>query len=76
MIGFGVQRVVRRPIYSVTGQKLCYYIDGPRGIELLTLRGKKYAKLTAKHVEWIASLSAGSSACGGTILSNNDIYED
>jgi hypothetical protein len=75
MIGFRPPKTLRRPIYSVTGQKLCYLVSGPDGEWIYTLAGRKYAKITAKHREWMGKLNATASACGGAMLYPEELYE-
>lgn len=45
MIGYGDQSVVRRPIYSVTGAKIGYFVSGPDGEWWTSLKGRRIGRI-------------------------------
>jgi hypothetical protein len=75
MIGFLPQRSVRRPVYSVTGQKLCYLVSGPDGEWVYSVAGRKYAKITAHHKAWIAKIDATQSATSQLMIGVAEIWD-
>lgn len=75
MIGFISQSTQRRPVYSVTGQKLCYLESGPDGEIVYTLEGKKLARLTQRHKGWIEKMTANATVQSGLILTPDERYE-
>lgn len=74
MIGFRAPKHSRRPIYSVTGEKLCYVRQGPNGDEIFNLKGRKIANVK-KWKEKLKDLSATANAAGGTIISPDEPFE-
>lgn len=45
MIGFGHQRTVRRPFYSITGTKIGYLVSGPDGEWWVSVNGKRIGRI-------------------------------
>lgn len=73
MIGFiDHQGPVRRPIYSVTGQKLCYLVSGPDGEWIQGLDGRNRARIT----KWQAQPAATQTAAAALTYNTDWIYEE
>jgi hypothetical protein len=52
MIGFRPLNTTRRPVYSLTGEKLCYVVAGPEGEQFIGLDGRKLATITKWKKVW------------------------
>ena len=67
VIGFRQQTQHRRPVYSITGQKLCYVMSGPDGDAFYDEAGRKMAKVT-KWKQMLGKMEACSSLAGCVVV--------
>lgn len=67
-IGFRPASTHRRPVYSITGQKLCYVVSGPGGDSFYDEEGRKLAKVT-KWKQLLGKMEACSSLSGTVTIS-------
>lgn len=68
MIGFGHQRVTRRPVYSDMGTKLGYIVSGPDGEWWTSVAGKRIGrikKIRPTRAKEINTSVSGSMTAGG-----------
>ena len=74
MIGFRPPSTTRRPVYSVTGEKLCYLVSGPDGEYATDLEGRKLAKVAGWKRD-IGKLDATQVAASGLLVSPGEQWE-
>ena len=74
MIGFRPPSTNRRPIYSITGEKLCYLVSGPDGDYATDLEGNKLAKVSGWQRE-LGKLEATQTAAGAFLIDHEELHE-
>lgn len=76
MIGFNqAKKIPRRPLYSLSGAKLCYFTSSPKGDTFYDLRGRKIAN-PAKYKKMLSAANATTNASGTVFITVQEIDEN
>jgi hypothetical protein len=73
MIGFGQQKVMRRPVYSDMGTKLGYIVSGPDGEWWTSVGGRRIGRI--KKIRPTRAKDISTCVSGSATISADETWE-